>query len=237
MKKDSGKKKALYAIAAVLVTAFIIAGFLYCRSSSLTADEEIQTASDTKTEEKETEKEKTGVPAEIKEDKNVQDETTEERSPEDEGAGQTVLPDDNTDPSSSPERKGHYETMQVLVSEAWDEQVLVKKGTCEDILISEAWDEEVSSCYAFGREYETGYECGICGYQTTGDISSHIRSEHDGAGSWHNVKIYTSEEKCLDYQTEVIHHDAVYQTVCEEDEYAIVHHDAVYRSETVWIDD
>jgi len=237
MKKDSGKKKTLYAIAAVLVTAFIIAGFLYCRSSSLTADEEMQTASDTKTEEKEIEKEKIGVPAKIKEDKNIQNETAEKEPDEDQEVNQIVLPDDDTDPSSAAERKGHYETIQVLVSEAWDEKVLVKEGRCEDILISEAWDEEVSSCYAFGREYEMGYECSICGYQTTGGISSHIRSEHDGAGSWHNVKIYTSEEKCLDYRTEVIHHDAVYQTVCEEDEYAIVHHDAVYRSETVWIDD
>lgn len=235
MKKDSGKRKLICIITAIAVMALIISGVLYFRSISLTADEQMQETADSeiikekdsKTESLVSAKEETVVDSSA-EAEPVDDETVDEDSPSSGDNGLTV---------SALERKGHYETVQVLVSEAWDEKVLAKKGACEDILVSEAWDEEVGSCYAFGRDYEMGYECGICGFQTTGDIASHIKSEHDGAGNWHNVKIYTSEEKCLDYRTEIIHHDAVYKKVCEEDEYTIVHHDAVYRSERVWVDD
>ena len=135
--------------------------------------------------------------------------------------------------SGSSGKKGHYEERQVCVKEAWDEQVLVKKGACTDVLVQEAYDTE-EMVYLDGAFYGPDTEevrwCYICDHA----YDDHCHQEAHPSNRktveltgpyWHNVE----------YRT--VHHDAVYEMKCEPDIYETVHHDAVYETQKVWVED
>lgn len=137
------------------------------------------------------------------------------------------------------EKKGHYEERQVLVKDAYDERVLVRKGACTNVLVSDAYDttEMVYLEGAFyGPDTQEGYVCNGCGAVFfDASINDHIgSSEHPG---WHNELIEISDPYWHNVEYRTVHHDAVYETRCEPDEYETVHHDAIYRTEMVWVDD
>ena len=139
----------------------------------------------------------------------------------------------NSSGSGTSGKSGHYEERQVCVQEAYDEQVLVKKGACTDVLVKEAYDTEemvyLDGAY-YGADQELKNWCYIC---------EHLYDDHCGELNhpsttklfdisepyWHNVE----------YRT--VHHDAVYETQCEPDEYTTVHHDAIYETQRVWVED
>lgn len=138
-----------------------------------------------------------------------------------------------TSSNESEENRGHYEERQICIQEAYDEQILVKKGECTQVLVQEAYDEE-EMVYLDGAYYGTDQElinwCYICEHA----YDDHCHQEAHPSTTklidvsepyWHNVE----------YRT--VHHEAAYETQCEPDEYTIIHHDAVYRTETVWVDD
>ncbi len=133
------------------------------------------------------------------------------------------------------ETKGHWEYRDVLVSEAWDEQVLVKDGYMEKVMVSETWDEEVTYCAIFGSTMVEMEVCNTCGAQFQGGINEHLsQSGHSG---WHNEYIAINEPHCQSYDSYLIHHDAVYQDVWHDPEYRTVHHDAVYQMERYWVNE
>ena len=144
----------------------------------------------------------------------------------------------NLDPGQ--DQKGHWEYIQVLVSNAWDEEVMVSAGYWESVLVSEAWDETISYCLVWGADYVDGYQC-ACGAVTStnyADIEAHWRQVgSDACSSWHNVQIKVSDDYCKQYDSYVKHHDAVYKDEWHDPVYKTVHHDAVYRTEKVWVND
>lgn len=139
----------------------------------------------------------------------------------------------NSSGSGTSNKNGHYEERQVCVREAWDEQVLVKKGACTDVLVKEAYDTE-EMVYLDGAFYGPDTEiknyCYICNHlydsqcEQQGHPSSTIQVEISDP-YWHNVE----------YRT--VHHDAVYETQCEPDIYETVHHDAMYETQKVWVEE
>ncbi len=139
----------------------------------------------------------------------------------------------NSSGSGSSNKKGHYEERQVCVQEAYDEQVLVKKGACTDVLVQEAYDTE-EMVYLDGAFYGPDTEevrwCYICDHafddhcQVEGHPSNRKTIELTEP-YWHNVE----------YRT--VHHDAVYETQCEPDVYETVHHEVVYETQKVWVED
>ena len=135
--------------------------------------------------------------------------------------------------SGSSEKKGHYEERQVCVQEAYDEQVLVKKGACTDVLVKEAYDEE-EMVYLDGAFYGPDTEerawCYICEHW----YDDHC---HQQAHPSSNKKFETSEPYWHNVEYRTVHHDAVYETQCEPDVYETVHHDAVYETQKVWVED
>ncbi|MBR0418034.1 MAG: hypothetical protein IJI66_02570 [Erysipelotrichaceae bacterium] len=154
----------------------------------------------------------------------------------------------NTDYSQSGSEKisGHYEIIpsydeSVLVKEAYDEQILVKKGECTEVKISNAWDEEVWEDGAwYGSDTREAKVCNGCGAVFYGSISEHM-SEHPDHGGWHNEQIAQGDPYWHGNRT-IIHHDAVYETRCEPDEYTTVHHEAEYKTihheeQRIWVDD
>jgi len=150
----------------------------------------------------------------------------------------TAQEDPREESSDTTEQKksGHYEERQVLVREAWDEKILVRKGECRSILVKDAYDEEVWEDGAwYGPDSIEAKVCNGCGEIFYDSISEHM-SEFPEHGGWHNEMIAQGEPYWHGSRT-VIHHDAVYETVCEEDEYEIVHHDAEYETVSVWIED
>ncbi|MBQ6560212.1 MAG: hypothetical protein IJL85_05225 [Erysipelotrichaceae bacterium] len=136
---------------------------------------------------------------------------------------------------SEPDEKGHWEYRDILVSEAWDEMVLVKDGYNEKILVSEAWDEEITYCAIFGSTMVEMEVCNTCGAQFQGGINEHL--SQTGHSGWHNEYVAIDEPYCKSYDSYFIHHDAIYQDVWHDPEYEIVHHDAVYRTERYWVKD
>ena len=127
-------------------------------------------------------------------------------------------------------KDGWYE--EALIKDAWDEKILVKKGSCTEILVSEAFDTEemvyLDGAF-YGSDTQEGYVCNGCGIVFFDDgINDHIGSpEHPG---WHNELIAISDPYWHNVEIKTIHHDAVYEMVCEEDEYEIIHHDAEYAT-------
>jgi len=136
--------------------------------------------------------------------------------------------------SSSSNPKGHYEERQVCVQEAYDEQVLVKKGECTNVLVKEAYDSQemvyLEGAY-YGPDREVVLVCNQCGEIWTDE---HMSETHR---SWHNESRDISEPYWHNVEYRTIHHDAVYETQCEPDEYKTVHHDAVYETQMVWVED
>ena len=139
----------------------------------------------------------------------------------------------NTGGSGTSGKNGHYEERQVCVQEAWDEQVLVKKGACTDVLVKEAYDEEemvyLDGAY-YGADYEMKAWCYIC---------EHFYDDHceQQGHPFNNKRVDTSEPYWQNVEYRTVHHDAVYETQCEPDVYETVHHDAVYETQKVWVED
>lgn len=110
-------------------------------------------------------------------------------------------------------------TQNVLVKEAWDEQVLVTPAWNETIVVQEAYDEqvEVSPAHQDTVPYSNitfnnvdewfNWIMGISGSQ-------------GGWGSW-NPQYETVHHEAI---THVVHHEAVYETI---------HHEAVYEDQVV----
>ena len=69
--------------------------------------------------------------------------------------------------NTSQQNSGHYEERQVCVQEAYDEQVLVKKGECTQILVQDVYDTE-EMVYLEGAFYGPDTEiknyCYICNH-------------------------------------------------------------------------
>ena len=145
----------------------------------------------------------------------------------------------NPSGSGSSNKKGHYEERQVCVQEAYDEQVLVKKGACTDVLVKDAYDTEemvyLDGAF-YGSDMQEVYVCNGCGavfYDAS--INDHIGSpEHPG---WHNDYVAINDPYWHNVEYRTVHHDAVYETQCEPDIYETVHHDAVYETQKVWVED
>lgn len=143
--------------------------------------------------------------------------------------------------STSQNKKGHYETQTVLVSEAYDEQVLVAKGACHDELVTAAWDEEVieygEGAY-YGAEEVEVMVCNECGEVLTNGAHQHTDSNGipHGAG-YHNEYHAIEEPHWHNVTYKTVHHDAVYNTVCDPDKYETVHHDAQYKEVQVWVEE
>ena len=129
--------------------------------------------------------------------------------------------------------KGHYEEREVLVKEAYDEEVLVKKGACTDVLISEAYDTQeivyLDGAY-YGADYEMRAWCYVCEHW----YDDHCQSEGHACN---NKEFYTSDPYWHNVEYKTVHHDAVYNTICEDDEYKTIHHEAEYKTEKVWVED
>ena len=149
--------------------------------------------------------------------------------------------DDSDIPVSgdSEEKKGHYEERQVLVKDAYDETVLVRKGECNLVLVKGAYVTEeivyLDGAY-YGADKEEYEVCNDCGARFKGGISEHLANS-ETCGAWHNEWVEVGEPYWHNVEYRTIHHDAVYETQCEPDEYTVIHHDAIYRTETVWVDD
>jgi len=156
-------------------------------------------------------------------------------------SGNSTKPSSSTGNSgnsnNNSDKKGHYEERQVCVQEAWDEQVLVKKGECTSVLVKDAWDEQVadySNAYFNGDPVDV-VVCNQCGAVVYGNFFEvHGNEEHRG---WHNEIRDTCEPYWHNVTYTTVHHDAVYEAQCEPDEYTTVHHDAVYETQMVWVED
>ncbi len=170
-------------------------------------------------------------------------------STQDKPASNNTKPSGNTSASSGGSssgsgntsgKTGHYEERQVLVSEAYDEQVLVKKGECTSVCVQEAYDTEemvyLDGAY-YGSDMQEVLVCNQCGAVFYDDgIISHVANS-DTCGSWHNDYVPINDPYWHNVEYKTVHHDAVYETKCEPDEYKTVHHDAVYKTEKVWVED
>ena len=143
--------------------------------------------------------------------------------------------------STSQNKKGHYETQTVLVSEAYDEQVLVAKGACHDELVTAAWDEEVIEYGAgayYGAEEVEVMVCNECGEVLTNGAHEHTDSNGiPHLAGYHNEYHAIEEPYWHNVTYKTVHHDAVYNTVCDPDKYKTVHHDAQYKEVQVWVED
>ena len=147
-------------------------------------------------------------------------------------------PSGNSSGNSNNKPNGHYEERQVCVQEAYDEQVLVKKGECTSVLVKEAYDSQemvyLEGAY-YGSDMQEVMVCNQCGEIFT-DWTAHQLLEGNHR-SWHNDYIPINDPYWHNVEYRTIHHDAVYETQCEPDEYKTVHHDAVYETQMVWVED
>ena len=180
---------------------------------------------------------RTEKPAEVEQENTTETpahDNTATQQPKPSGtSGSNTTGSGNSSGNGSSNKSGHYEERQVLVKEAYDEQVLVKKGACTDVLVQEAYDTE-EMVYLDGAFYGPDTEerawCYIC---------EHFYDDHcEQQGHPFNNKTVELTEPYwhnVDYRT--VHHDAVYETRCEPDAYETVHHDAVYETQKVWIED
>jgi len=149
-------------------------------------------------------------------------------------------PSGNSSGNSSSNPKGHYEERQVCVQEAYDEQVLVKKGECTNVLVKEAYDSQemvyLEGAY-YGSDMQEVMVCNQCGeIFWNGGAAEHVANSPT-CGSYHNDYLPINEPYWHNVEYKTVHHDAVYETQCEPDEYKTVHHDAVYETQMVWVED
>ena len=149
------------------------------------------------------------------------------------GSGNTSGNPSGSGSSGSSEKKGHYEERQVCVQEAYDEQVLVKKGACTDVLVKEAYDEE-EMVYLDGAFYGPDTEERAWCYTCQHFWDEHCRDEGHASN---NKTVEVSEPYWHNVEYRTVHHDAVYETQCEPDVYETVHHAAVYETQKVWVED
>lgn len=117
------------------------------------------------------------------------------------------------------------EQKQVLVKEAWDEQVLVKEAWDEQkqVLVSEEWRERIIVGYE-----PIVTEAGSISTRTLYDYITHP-AEYKTETIHHDAE-YTTIHHDAEYKTETVHHDAEYKDVDRYDEVTkTVHHDAEYK--------
>ena len=180
---------------------------------------------------------RTEKPAEVEQENTTetpaQDNTVTQQPKPSGTSGSNTAGSGNSSGSSSSNKEGHYEERQVCVQEAYDEQVLVKKGECTQVLVQEAYDTE-ETVYLDGAFYGPDTEeknwCYIC---------DHLYDEHcaEIPHPSHTVIINISEPYWHNVEYRTVHHDAVYETQCEPDVYETVHHEAVYETQKVWVED
>ena len=155
--------------------------------------------------------------------------TSAASKPENNGYGS----ESGTRPEQSSGNKGHYEERQVCIQEAYDEQVLVKKGARSEVLVQAAYDTEemvyLDGAY-YGPDTEERAWCYIC---------EHFYDDHceQQGHPFNNKTVNLTDPYWHNVEYRTVHHDAVYETRCEPDVYETVHHDAVYETQRVWIDD
>ena len=116
----------------------------------------------------------------------------------------------------------------VVVTPAWDEQVLAQAAYDETVVVTPAYDEPV---------YDWQQVCNVCGYvfpigTSIDDIAYHIFTDPGCGGGYHAVQVQVGSTH-HDAVTQVVHHDAVYQTVHHDAVTTNVHHDEVGHYETV----
>jgi len=233
-------------IAAAVIALLVLSAAVYCLSDQKPVSTETESSKDSEV--SSTQEKRDDVvghdtivqkPTDEKQEEPKQEQPSQNTGAQAHSAGgKTENPSGN--PASSNEKKGHYEQRQVLVREAYDEQVLVKKGECTSICVQEAYDTQemvyLDGAY-YGSDMQEVYVCNNCGATfTDGSIQTHIDNS-DTCGGWHNDYVATGEPYWhnVDYRT--VHHDAVYETKCEPDEYKTVHHEAEYKIEQVWVED
>ena len=113
----------------------------------------------------------------------------------------------------------------VVVTPAYDEQVLAQAAYDETVVVTPAYDEPV---------YEWEEVCNVCGhvFQPGEDIDTHIFIDPGCGGGTHGVQVQVGSTH-HDAVTQVVHHDAVYQTVHHDAVTKNVHHDEAGHYETV----
>lgn len=122
-------------------------------------------------------------------------------------------------------KEAYDEQVQVEVKAAWDEQVLVKEAWDEEkqVLVSEEWVEEVVK----GYEPIVGSN-GSISTRTLYDYITHP-AEYKTEMVHHDAE-YNTIHHDAEYKTEIVHHDAEYKEVDRYDEVTkTVHHDAEYK--------
>ena len=116
----------------------------------------------------------------------------------------------------------------VVVTPAYDEQVLAQAAWDETVVVTPAYDEPV---------YEWHTVCNVCGYvfpagTSTDDVAYHIFTDPGCGGGYHAIQVQVGTNH-HDAVTQVVHHDAVYTTVHHDAVTKNVHHDEVGHYETV----
>jgi hypothetical protein len=116
----------------------------------------------------------------------------------------------------------------VVVTPAYDEQVLAQAAYDETVVVTPAYDEPV---------YDWQQVCNVCGYVfpigTSGDdIVYHETVDPGCGGGYHAIQVQVGTNH-HDAVTQVVHHDAVYTTVHHDAVTKNVHHDEVGHYETV----
>ena len=166
--------------------------------------------------------ETTGKPAE---GGNTASSTSGNSSGSSENTGSGNSSESGSSATDKREENCHYETVNVLVKDAYDEQVIVKEGYWKTV--REAWTETINDCAVYGQDSYEAYVCNGCGY--TAPVSEWNRHDVTCQNSFHNDRIYYGDVHCLEYETQTIYHDAEREWV--EPEYKYIHHDAEYRQE------
>ena len=175
----------------------------------------------------------------------VQDSDTNEES-------NTKAKENNT-ANTETKKSGHYEMICVQeaydeVIPAYDEEIVIQEGWVEQKLIKEAYDEEYTHCVCWGPIVECWAKCGNCGLVGESYIwlcDNHFSDPNADIECHWSYDYYVTvsdEDVCKEWETDVKHHDAEYETIIHEPETEIVHHEAqtihheaVY--EKVWVED
>lgn len=162
----------------------------------------------------------------------------------------------NQGSNNSNQQNGHWEDRQVLVKEAWTENVLVKEaydetvqvcvkeGYYESVLVSGG--ETTQTCAHYDYPMIGIAVCNGCGHVfSPGDQHGADNPEHGGHHTeW--IPDPNAEPVCVAWNTVTtepvynnIWHEPVYetQTVHHDAEYKTVYHEAEYRTERVWVND
>ena len=126
-----------------------------------------------------------------------------------------------TSGSDKKEENCHYETIP-----AWTESVIVKDAWDEQVLVKDAWDETVQDCATYGQDSRDVAICNTCGNISYSGHDADTHGIETGHGSWHTDKEYYGNVKCLQYDSNIVHHDAEYNTIHHDAEYKNIQHPA-----------